>query len=185
MELMTIFYCLKFKTPPPQPEGPGSCIYIHQEQDGPVISPRCWVPFLLPPTAHSKVFKPVPIGGFSFQPHSLSVYTSNADWLENATPDNVSIFTVMEMCFNMLLPGHYCDMSLTSEFLLLGVMSQYYKQCKLGLSGLSGPACLMNAVMVVKHKGFTSNKASICVTFAPNLLLYHVEELSCCNIFSS
>jgi hypothetical protein len=34
---MTIFYCLTFKAP--QPGGPGPCIYIPQEQGGPVIPP--------------------------------------------------------------------------------------------------------------------------------------------------
>jgi hypothetical protein len=35
--LMTIFYCLRFESPP-QPGGPGPHIYIPQEQGGPVIT---------------------------------------------------------------------------------------------------------------------------------------------------
>jgi hypothetical protein len=34
----------------PQPGGPGPCIYFPQEQGGPVIPPRHWVPFSSPLT---------------------------------------------------------------------------------------------------------------------------------------
>jgi hypothetical protein len=40
---MTTFYCLRFKSP--QPGGPGSHIYIPEEQGGPVIAPGTDFPF--------------------------------------------------------------------------------------------------------------------------------------------
>jgi hypothetical protein len=42
--LVTIFHCLRFETPP-QPGGPGSRIYIPQEQGGPVIPQGTLFPF--------------------------------------------------------------------------------------------------------------------------------------------
>jgi hypothetical protein len=41
--LMTIFYCLRFETP--QHGGPSPCIYIPQEQGGPVIPSATGFPF--------------------------------------------------------------------------------------------------------------------------------------------
>jgi hypothetical protein len=45
----------------PQPGGPGPCIYIPQEEGGPVIPTGHWVPFLSPLTtsgAMGEVFSP-------------------------------------------------------------------------------------------------------------------------------
>jgi hypothetical protein len=50
---MAIFFCLRFQIP--QPRGPGPSIYIPQEQGGPVIFPRHWVPFPSPPTTPGSV----------------------------------------------------------------------------------------------------------------------------------
>jgi hypothetical protein len=60
---------LYFAVPDPtlsQPGGPGPCIYIPQEEDGPVIPPRHWVPFSPPPTTRRdivEVFEPTSMWG--------------------------------------------------------------------------------------------------------------------------
>jgi hypothetical protein len=62
------------------PGGPGICIYIPQEQGGPVITPRYWIPLSSPPTtrrATVEVFEPASTRG-SLTILSLSYVTTDS-----------------------------------------------------------------------------------------------------------
>jgi hypothetical protein len=106
----------------PQPGGPGSRIYIPQEENGPVIPPGHWVPYSLPPTTRRDrvgLFNPtstVPLQLTDSQLKIDCLRSLAADRIENKASNSSSIFCAYTVwrwlwyccAFTQPLPSNAC-----------------------------------------------------------------------------
>jgi hypothetical protein len=108
-----------------QPGGPGSHIYIHQEQDGPVITPGTGLPFhhlLQLAGLWWRYFNVSPRGDHSTLTICLSACFHSFDTYQ--CPSTV-VYVAIETDLNKPLhrTGHLHDASLTPQFWLSGITS--------------------------------------------------------------
>jgi hypothetical protein len=99
---MTIFYYLRFETPP-QPGGQGHSIYIPQEEGGPVITPGTEFP-LQPSKTHRATVEGIGTGlhmGDRLVMAAGHCYIASAWSTENTASNSSSIVVCISYCSSM------------------------------------------------------------------------------------
>jgi hypothetical protein len=118
----------------PQPGEPGPRIYIPQEQGGPVIPPRHWVTFSLPPTTRRvtvEVFEPASIRDWLGRPSCLQDNSlARTTWkrpVSNSTSIVERRFVAAGTCLPSLSRGHriVTAVNATIVYLLMPIKSRY------------------------------------------------------------